>query len=65
MGARVNNAIHVQVQIIKLHVIWIRFTAVHWNFDSIDFLSLHKIEYRKVINTQMQSYGNYFLSVIS
>jgi len=41
MAARMNNSIHIKIQVVKLYLIWIWLRCVNWNFNSIDFLWLH------------------------
>ena len=40
MSARMDDTIHIQIQIVKLHIIWIGFADVYWNLDSINLLRL-------------------------
>lgn len=40
MRARVNNAIHVQVEIVKLFAIRICFGRINWDFFSVDIARL-------------------------
>lgn len=34
------DPIHIQIQIIKLHIIWIRFTGINWNLYTVAFFWL-------------------------
>jgi hypothetical protein len=40
VGAGVDDPVHVQVQIIKLHLVWVRFAGVHGDADAIALLGL-------------------------
>lgn len=40
MSTGMNDSIHVQIQIIKLHIIWIRFTGINRNLYTIAFFRL-------------------------
>ena len=46
MSAGVDDPIHIQIQIIKLHIIWIRFTGINWNLYTVAFfwLLLHAVD---------------------
>lgn len=40
MSTGMDDSIHIQIQIIKLHIIWIRFTGINWNLYTIAFFWL-------------------------
>ena len=41
MTARMNDSIHVQVQVVEFHIVWIWLGCVNWNFHSTNFSSLN------------------------
>ena len=45
VAAGMNNSIHVEVEIIKLHVVRVRLSRIHWYFHPIYLLSLYEMEH--------------------
>lgn len=40
MSTGMDDSIHIQIEIIKLHIIWIWFTGINRNLDAIAFFWL-------------------------
>jgi hypothetical protein len=40
MGARVNDSIHIQVQVVKFFVVRVRASGIYWHDNPVDLLRL-------------------------